>query len=299
MKVIVTGSNGMLGSEICLQLLESEAMIYAIGRGENRLRSFEEHPNFHYFNIDITDKMAVWQCIEKINPDVVIHAAALTQVDDCELNKTICLSINVDRTKNLLNAVEELNCRFIYISTDFVFSGEGGPYSELDECRPVNFYGQSKLLAEELVMQSDLPWTIVRTVLLYGKTEKINRSNFVYWVRDSLVAGKSIKVVNDQVRTPTYIPDLAKGIRSIIERSAEGIFHISGCETLTPYQLAIKVAHVLKLDTRLIKAVDSTNFNQPGRRPLKTGFIIEKAAKYLGFTPTCVDDALSQIFDSQ
>lgn len=297
MKILITGSNGMLGSELCEQLIEMKLDVYATSLGENRITFLESCPNFHFIELDITDSIATRYIIESTMPDVIIHAAAMTQVDDCELNKTKCLSINVEGTKNILHVAEDLNCRFIYISTDFVFSGDDGPYSEGDEAKPVNFYGQSKLLAEELVSQSDAAWSIVRTVLLYGKTEKINRSNFIYWVRDNLQANKPIQVVNDQIRTPTYIPDLVKGIITIAERSIEGVFHLSGNEIITPYQLALKVANKLDLNPTLIQEVDSSTFSQPGKRPLKTGFYIDKARQKLGFIPTSIDNALSQIFD--
>ncbi len=296
MKIFITGSNGMLGSEICEQLIKTDLAIFASGRGENRLSQGEVNNNYSYINLDITDEEAVKEEIRKIAPNYIIQCAAMTQVDDCETNKRECLRINVDGTKNILTIAEELNCRFIYISTDFVFDGNDGPYTESNEPKPINFYGESKLLAEELVMQSEVPWTIVRTVLLYGKTDKINRSNFIYWVRDNLQNGKQIKVVNDQIRTPTFIPDLATGIISIMEKLAVGIYHISGEEVMTPYYLALKVADLLMLNKELIVPVDSTTFSQPGKRPLKTGFIIEKAQKHLGFTPTPIDAALSQIF---
>jgi dTDP-4-dehydrorhamnose reductase len=226
MKIFITGSNGMLGTEICEQLAKTELIIYASGRGENRVVLENPFSNFHYINLDITDAAKTREAILNLGPNYIIHCAAMTQVDDCEINKSECLRINVDGTKNVLSVAEEINCRFIYVSTDFVFDGNDGPYTEFAEPKPVNFYGESKLLAEELVMQSDIPWTIVRTVLLFGKTDKINRSNFIYWVRDNLHNQKQIKVVQDQIRTPTFIPDLAKGIISIIEKLAVGVYHI-------------------------------------------------------------------------
>jgi dTDP-4-dehydrorhamnose reductase len=296
MKILLTGSNGMLGSILAEKLSQSGHEIWATGKGECRLPSHLFHANFSYHSLEITQKDEVDQTINLFKPNAIIHGAAMTQVDDCEQNKRLCYSINVDGTRNLLEAAEDINSSFCLISTDFVFSGESGPYIENDPTAPVNYYGQTKELAEQLVMSSRLNWSIARTVLLYGKTDPSKRSNFIYWVKQNLEAGKNIKVVNDQIRTPTYIPDLANGIALIIEKGAGGIFHLSGKDILTPYQMAILIAKHLNLNESLIEPVDASIFSQLGKRPLKTGFIVDKAINALGYHPTSFENALSSIF---
>lgn len=234
--------------------------------------------------------------ITSFKPDVIIHSAAITQVDDCEQNKTVCYSTNVDATDHLIEAAEEVNARMCYLSTDFVFSGNEGPYSESDSTHPVNYYGETKELAEQHVMGSNLGWTIIRTILLYGRADHLNRTNFIYWVKNNLDAGKHINVVADQVRTPTFIPDLTWAIIKAVEKGAQGIYHISGKDVLSPYQMALKVAQKLQLDEGLIHPVDADSFQQLGKRPLKTGFIIEKAIKDLNFQPKSFTEALDLIF---
>jgi len=296
MKILLTGANGMLGSSLAEMLSKSEHKIWATGRGECRLPSHLLHANFSYHSLDITHKDDVDQIISLFKPDVIIHAAAITQVDDCELNKSFCYSVNVDGTRYLLESAEDMNARFCLISTDFVFSGESGPYSENHPTGAVNYYGQTKELAEQLVISSRLNWSIARTVLLYGKADPSMRSNFIYWVKQNLEAGKLIKVVNDQIRTPTYIPDLAKGIGLMMEKGARGIFHLSGKDILTPYQMAILIAKHLNLNQSLIEPVDASIFTQIGKRPLKTGFVIDKAVNELGYDPISFEKALSAIF---
>jgi dTDP-4-dehydrorhamnose reductase len=296
MKILLTGSNGMLGSHLAEKLSQSGHQTWATGKGECRLPSHLLHANFIYQNLDITQKDAVDQTINSVQPDVIVHAAAMTQVDDCEQNMSLSYSVNVDGTRNLLESAEEVNSRFCLISTDFVFSGASGPYSENDPTGAVNYYGQTKELAEQLVMSSRLNWSIARTVLLYGKADPSKRSNFIYWVKQNLEAGKHIKVVNDQIRTPTFIPDLANGIDLMIEKGARGIFHLSGKDILTPYQMAILIAKHLHLNESLIEPVDASIFTQIGKRPLKTGFVIDKAVKELGYDPTSFKNALSSIF---
>ncbi len=296
MKILLTGANGMLGSAITEQLSKTNHTLLATGKGELRHNHLIFNEKSNYASLDITDQIRAKHLFDSFKPDAIIHSAAMTQVDDCELNKDQCYSINTASTMSLISLAKEVNAAFHFISTDFVFSGDDGPYVESDQIGPVNYYGETKELAEQYLIQSGLSWSIIRTVLLYGKTDQIKRSNFIYWVRDSLVESKPIKVVNDQIRTPTYIPDLAKGIIKAVEGQAKGIYHISGDEIMTPYQMAIEVARFLKLDEQLITPVDATTFTQPGKRPQRTGFYIKKAIDELGYAPTAFKTALAEIF---
>ncbi len=296
MKILLTGCNGMLGSSLSEKLSSTNHTTLATGQTTCRLPSHFFHDHFIYHSLDITNSEKTSKLIHSFKPDLIIHGAAITQVDDCEYNKSFCYSVNVDGTNNLIAAAKEINARFCLISTDFVFSGEEGPYSEPDLTGPVNYYGETKVLAEQQVMSSGLNWSIVRTILLYGKADPCKRSNFIYWVKNNLEAGVKIKVVNDQIRTPTFIPDLVEGISLIAEKGARGIFHISGNDIMTPYQMALEVADFLKLDKNLLEPVDASTFTQIGKRPQKTGFKIEKAIEELGYQPTSFKNALSLIF---
>jgi dTDP-4-dehydrorhamnose reductase len=296
MKILITGANGMLGSTLTEMLLKTEHEILATGKGEFRYTQLTFNNKSKYASLDILNPKDIEDVIGNFKPDTIIHAAAMTQVDECEQNKELCSSINIVASKQLMAAAQKIGAAFYYISTDFVFSGEDGPYVETDQPGPVNYYGESKLQTEEALKASDLGWCIIRTVLLYGKTDHIKRSNFIYWVRDSLLAQKPVKVVNDQIRTPTYIPDLAEGIIKAVELQARGVYHISGDDILTPYEMAIHVADYLKLNKSLITAVDAATFTQPGKRPQKTGFFIKKATEDLGYQPIKFKKALELIF---
>jgi dTDP-4-dehydrorhamnose reductase len=150
----------------------------------------------------------------------------------------------------------------------------------------VNYYGASKLAGEKVIMAGNkLNWCIARTVLVYGITSDLGRSNIVLWVKDSLEKGKTIQVVNDQWRTPTLAEDLAMGCFLAASKKATGIYNISGSDFITPYEIALMTAEYFNLDKSLIKPADSTTFTQPAKRPLKTGFIIDKAKRELGYKP--------------
>lgn len=281
-KILITGANGLLGQKLVDQLVkEGKFEVIATGKGPCRLNPGE----FTYQSLDITNPDEVDEVINKIAPKSIIHSAAMTNVDECELNQEACVKVNVNATEYLVKAAEKIQAHFIFVSTDFIFSGEDGPYDEEAEAAPVNFYGETKLLGENLVINAKTAWAIARTVLVYGIANDLSRSNIILWVKSSLESGKEIQVVDDQVRTPTLAEDLAAGCILIAEQKAQGIFNISGSDLLTPYEMAIMTADYFGLDKALINKTDSTRFTQPAKRPMKTGFNIEKAKKQLGYAP--------------
>ncbi|HEX8350543.1 MAG TPA: SDR family oxidoreductase [Hymenobacter sp.] len=284
MRILITGSNGLLGQKL-VELLrrQPEVKTIATSRGHNKLASL--YPDLYFVPLDVTDQAQVRQVIAAEKPTHLIHAAAMTNVDECELNREACWLQNVTAVKYLVEACTEYQVHLAHVSTDFIFSGEEGPLTEEAEPGPVNFYGESKLAAERIVQASSSAWTILRTVLVYGTAQEYGRTNIVLWVRESLLAGKQIKVVDDQFRTPTLAEDLAQGCWLAAKYNATGIYNISGNELFTPYQMALQVADYFKLDKSLITKVDASVFSQPAKRPLRTGFIISKAQRDLGFQP--------------
>lgn len=294
MKVLVTGANGMLGQHLIRRLVEEgKFVIHATGRGAGRL-PYGSSNGVTYHATDLTDFKKAQALVERVSPHIIIHAAAMTQPNECAADATACWKMNVGATRVLLRGAQKVRSYFIYISTDFVFDGKEGPYDEHAVTNPVNTYGESKLLAEEMVEQSGLHWAIIRTVLVYGDKVPGGRPNFVHWVRDQLAAGQPIRVVNDQWRTPTFVEDLAKGIVLTLLKHAKGIFHISGRDTCTPYQLACMVAALLGRDATLITPVTADTFKEPARRPPKTGFVITKAVKELGYVPVRLEEGLKR-----
>ncbi len=292
MNIIVTGANGLLGQHLVTALVKFGYGMLALGKGECRIKDFTGK----YLDLDITDGVAVRDVIVSHKPDLIIHAAAMTNVDECEKDKQECYNVNVTATRFLIDAAKEVKSKIIYLSTDFVFDGMTGPYKEEDIMSPVNYYGSTKVAAEKAIMESDLRWAIVRTVLVYGQTVEGTRTNIINWVKSSLEQGKHIKVVSDQFRTPTFVDDLVIGIMLLIEKNIDGIFHISGREEMTPYDMAIETARYLKLDESLIEKVDSSTFSQAGLRPAKTGFRIDKARKELGYEPRGFRESLEIMF---
>lgn len=288
--ILITGANGFLGYYLTHQLLEKGYDVLATGKGECRL-PFTGSSHFTYLSLDFTDPYAVHDAFEKYKPSIVVHAGAMSKPDECELNQWQSYLVNVEGTLHLLMNAAERKSFFVFVSTDFVFDGEKGMYSETDEPNPVNFYGKTKLEAEDAVREYEHGWAIVRTVLVYGKPIS-GRSNIITIVKEKLEKGEEYRVVDDQVRTPTYVGDLAGGIITIIQQKAGGVWHLSGKDVMTPYQMALQTAQESGLDASLIRRVTAADFSQPAKRPPKTGFVIDKARRELGYEPISFAEGL-------
>lgn len=296
MKVLITGSNGLLGQKLVSLLLTKEVKVIATGLGPDRTENIDS--NYSYHKLDITNEGEVDELIGQHQPDVVVNTAAMTNVDQCETEKEGCRKLNVDAVKYIVKACETYNAFLVHLSTDFIFDGKNGPYLEDDIANPISFYGQSKLDAEEIVKQSKAEWSILRTVLVYGVVPNMSRSNIILWVKDSIENRKNIKVVTDQWRTPTLVEDLAMGCYLTATKRAKGIFNISGKDMLTPYDMAIKTANYFNLDQSYIAKADSSTFSQTAKRPAKTGFVIDKAVENIDYNPHSFDEGIA-ILDRQ
>ena len=285
MKILLTGSNGLLGQKL-VALLHAmpEVELVATARGDNRLAA--AYPHLRFLPLDVTDEAQVAQVLTQERPTHLIHTAAMTQVDECELHQAACWTQNVTAVEYLAAACARLDIHLTHLSTDFIFNGQQSLLTEDATPDPLSHYGHSKLAAERAVQSTTgLRWAIARTVLVYGTLTAGSRSNIVLWVRDSLSKKQTIKVVDDQWRTPTLAEDLALGCWLLARQSAQGIYHLSGPELLTPYEMARQVAAYFQLDAALLERVDSRTFTQPARRPPRTGFCIDKAVRELGYAP--------------
>jgi dTDP-4-dehydrorhamnose reductase len=290
MKILITGSNGLLGQKlVCLLKTKSNIECIATARGENRIN---DKDGYIFETLDLTNRENVISTINKHRPDCIIHTAAMTNVDECELNPEQCRLNNITATSNIVEACKNYNPHLIYISTDFVFDGEAGPYTEEDIPNPLSIYAKSKLEAEKIISESGHPFSILRTMIVYGITDDVQRSNIILWTKNSLEQGKDIRVINDQFRGPTLAEDLALACYEAATRRATGIYHVSGREVISIIEIAYKVADYFRLDKKYIHPVSTAELNQPAKRPLKTGFIISKAERDLDYHPRSIDEGI-------
>lgn len=293
MKILITGSNGLLGQKLVHQLKQDpEVDLVATARGENRLN---DTSGYTYHSMDISKLDEVLSIFEKEQPEVVIHTAAMTNVDQCEDDQEGCLKLNVEAVQYIISACSTYNAHLIHLSTDFIFDGTEGPLDESAQAAPVSFYGDSKWRAEKLIQASTVPHAILRTVLVYGVAENMSRSNIVLWAKGALEKGAPITVVDDQFRTPTLAEDLAQGCILAAKQKAQGLYNISGPDFYSIIDMVREIARFWNLDESLISPVSSSTLNQRAQRPPKTGFIIDKAKSDLGYAPHSFQDGLAMV----
>jgi len=283
MKILVTGSNGLLGQKLTgLFLTKPQINLVATARGQNK---YHQTKAYTYAELDITNEQQVHNTLAAHKPDVVINTAALTNVDACELDNNTCHKLNVQAVKYLVDACNANHIHLVHLSTDFIFDGTHGPLTEEDKPNPISYYGLSKLKAEQIIINNCDSWAIARTVLVYGVVSDMSRSNIVLWAKNNLQQGKPIQVVYDQFRTPTLAEDLANGCFLIASQKANGIYHISGNEFMSVFDLVYQIADFFNLNKQLISMSSSASINQPAKRPPITGFNTAKAYAQLGFKP--------------
>ena len=293
-RILITGSNGLLGQKIVSELMSANHEFLATSKGDNRNPNC---PDSLYMSMDIESAQEINTVFNHFNPSHVIHTAALTNVDYCELNPEECESVNVKATSLLFEACKTISAHFQLLSTDFVFDGEKGNYSETDEINPLSIYAESKAKAEKLLLQSEFAnWSIVRTIIVYGLGHNLSRSNLIVWAKQALENNQEINIIDDQFRAPTYAPDLAKACLSIVEKNKTGIYHISGPETYSIYELVLKIAETFNLNSQLIRRISSDTLSQPAKRPPKTGFDLSKAYSELDYKPQKFETSLKEMF---
>jgi dTDP-4-dehydrorhamnose reductase len=293
--ILISGSNGFLAQHLCNFLNKNlkNCTIYGIIRDINKNSYLT---NNQCFNANLKDKLAIERIIHQLQPNIIIHAAAMSKPDDCFVNTTACLENNVMATSFLVDAAKKINAKLIYISSDFIY-GDDGPHSEKSIPAPLNFYGESKWMAEKIVSISGLKNSIIRPVFVYGPSFGNMKPTFLHWVKRNLENNLTIKVVNDQFRTPTFVYDICYAISTIIVNNVEGDFGIAGEEILTPYELAVKTANYLQLNASLIIPVEANTFKEVVVRAKKGCLINTKAMQMLNFKPTNTTEGIRKTFE--
>ncbi len=289
-RVLITGSNGLLGQKLSdLYLQRSVDEWLATGKGVNRHPQKEK---MQYAQMDITSEEDVERVLQEFRPDVVIHTAAMTQVDDCEFEKEACVALNIDAVDFLARKSAEMGFRLVHLSTDFIFDGTKKMYTESDVPNPLSYYGWSKLEAEKRVLAHAKNYAILRTVLVFGKVADMSRSNIMLWAYNTLKEGKQAKVVDDQFRTPTLAEDLAQGCLLAADAEHVGIYNIAGSEYIGIYDLVSKIADMYGFSMKAIERVSSDTLNQPAKRPPITGLDITKAQIDWNYQPHSLEEGI-------
>ena len=290
-KIIVTGSNGLLGQKVtALSIQDPEIELIATSIGPNRHNLKD---GYTYEELDVLDLDRLNELVEIYQPDSIIHTAAMTNVDACEAERAKCYALNVQSVKNLVDVCESKGIQFVHLSTDFIFDGENGPYTEEAEPNPLSYYGETKLESELILKNSSCRWAILRTIIVYGVVNDMSRSNIVLWAKGALEKGEPIHVVNDQWRMPTLAEDLAACCLLAVKKNASGVFNASGKDLMSILEIVERVADHYGLNKSLIKAISAESLNQVAKRPKKTGFILDKAIVELGYSPHSFEEGMA------
>ena len=291
-RVLICGSNGLFGQRLALTLgHETEYEVL----NTSHHRSFVlDRQLFDYTQLDITNKGDVKSLVTSFRPDIIVNAAAMTNVDICETQREAAWKINVVGVENLVEVSRKINSLLIHLSTDYVFDGKNGPYKETDRVNPINYYGKTKLAGENVIRAGGISFAILRPIVLYGTGINV-KNNFALWVVNSLRAEKAIHCAVDQIANPTHVGDLAASVVKVIERGQTGLYHIGGADAASRYGFAVKAAEIFELDSSLIKRSSSEELQQAAPRPAVTSLVTEKAQADLDFHPQTCDQGLQTL----
>jgi len=285
-RILVTGANGMLG-ENCVRLLMSEGVLLATDLHPQLITSMPV--NYRPLNITVTDE--VHAVLTEFRPDWVVNCAAYTGVDGSENHREKAWEVNVTGVRNIIDNLLTLGGQIIQISTDYVFDGQSGPYDENAAVNPINYYGQTKLASEHLIVESGLPYVILRTNVLFGNATNPSAS-FVHWVVTRLTRHEFITVVTDQYGNPTWTNGLAEAIRQVIRDGKTGLFNYGGADYVNRYDFALQIADIYQLERGYIKPITTRELNQKAPRPLRAGLVCEKIKNTYGLELYTLKEAL-------
>lgn len=293
-RVLITGSNGLLGQHLLKQFKTANYEILATSAGPNRISSFTGN----YRSLDLSNPSEVTAIVSDFKPDIVINAGAFTNVDACEDRKEECDAVNHRAVQYFLDAFDALSItpHFIQLSTDFIFDGTEREYSEEDEPSPISEYGKSKYKAEQILLGSSYQnYVIIRTSLVYGIGEALVKGNIFSWAMKKLRLGELLTIVDDQFRSPTYVEDLAWSCEAIAAQQFKGIINVAGPEVHSMYEYILMVAKYVGVKDDQVKPIKSAELAQKAKRPASSGLSIKKAKRALNYHPTSFLESLTKL----
>jgi len=283
LRLLITGASGLLGSKLAELATAGNHEVYS-AYNKNR----PTHGKAIRLNICNADD--VTEAFRKLDPEAVIHTAAFADVDKCEIKKKLAWKTNAEATKNIATSSASAKAHITYVSTDYVFNGEKGFYSEGDQTDPISYYGYTKLKSEEFVRKHAAKWCIARPSVLYGWTG--HKQNFATWLIDNLTQERPIKVLNDQYVSPTLNTNLAEMLLEISEEGKLGILHTAGAARVSRFEYAVKLAKVFDLNIDLVEPARMSEMQWKAKRPRDSSLNVNKATATLLHKPMALDEAL-------
>jgi dTDP-4-dehydrorhamnose reductase len=288
-RIAITGASGLLGRAL-IETASSRHQIVAAFHSTK----IPEHPSLELAPLDLTAADSILQFFDIAKPDLVIHSAAVTDVDLCEREPKLAQALNADATRQLVAATRGTTVRIIYVSTDYVFDGSAGPYTETDETHPINVYGRTKLEGEGAVLTAGNRHAIVRTAGFLGCGGP-SRPTFVERMLETIRDHLPLRAASDQVSNITPVDELASGIMRLIESGATGIWHIAHPQIISRYDLGIMLARLAAADPSRIERINYDSLHRAARRPLRGGLKTEKASRDLTLTYRPLKESLALV----
>ncbi len=291
-KIMILGATGKVGEAICNKL-KSRTNHHLIILSSKYEKSFL--PNVEVIDFDINDKKALKKTISAYIPDVIINAVAYTNVDGCEDDKKGAMALNSDLPETLAKAAKSLSSKLIHFSTDYIFDGKAGPYSEDAIPNPLSFYGKSKLAGENAIKANIDNFLILRTNIVYGNSS-YGKNDFVRWICENLKVGKKLNIITGQVGNPTFTEDIAEAVLRFIEKDSKGVFNLAGSDLLNRYEIAVKIAEICGYDAALISPTSPEKLVQKAKRPELGGLTNIKTLKEIDYSPGNLKHGLDNLF---
>jgi len=286
LRILITGVSGLLGSKVAEKALKKGFEVYS--------GYLTHQPLFGKpLRMDVSERKSVYSVVRNVKPDVIIHCAALTDVDKCEVEKDLAMKVNAEGARFLAEAAKEIDAYLAMVSTDYVFDGFKGLYMEEDEPNPINFYGYSKLMGEKGVKQNAKEYLIARTSVIYGAKPAAGKVNFALWLINQLRTGQEVKILTDQYVSPTLNSNLADMLLEACDRRLTGTLHLAGAERVSRLQFAVKLAETFNLNKNLIKEAKTSEMNWIAKRPVDSSLDVSKAQRILKAKPLKLDEALN------
>lgn len=290
-RVLIIGANGLVGQKLTDIFSNDRRFDLLISARQSE--AYNKAASFGYVQLDATNLSNVKELVWNFSPEIIINAAAYTDVDGCEREKELSWKANVTAVENLITASRLVGARVVHISTDYVFDGKAGPYDETATPNPLSYYGKEKLASENAVRASGENWAIVRTMVVYGVAPKVKK-NFAIWLAQELKKGNKVNIVCDQFGNTTLADDLARGIYELVRQNKRGLYHMAGSDILSRYEFARKLADEFGFDKSLIHPIKTAELNQLAVRPLQSGLITLKAQAELGITFLSSEESLKK-----
>ena len=294
MRILITGGSSLLGGEV-LNLLATDEQCKAVVTVHKNSEFAMERCDWLVAPLDVGDRGAVTRLVDETRPDAIVHLSSLGDLDYCDKHPDEAVRINIEGTRNIVDAAKLYGARVLFSSTIYVFDGLNPPYAEDAPTNPVNLYGRTKLEAERIVLEADRRNSVFRLTTMYGWHSAGQRRNWVTWLISKLESGETVPVVTDVRANNVWVTDVAGCFVSDLKRCVGGVFHVGGSETTNRYEFSVAIAEAFRFPPELLEPVTSAHFGNLATRPRNTACKIDRICAELRVFPLGVLEGLKEM----